>query len=58
MALANWVNCQVGIVRDKALIKDLKQREKWIPYLNSLVLSKRGADDKVLDLALPQNLGN
>lgn len=58
LALSNWINCKVGVVKDKALIKDFKNKGKYIPYLNSLVLSKRGADFKVLDLALPQNLGH
>jgi len=58
MQLANWINFGTGIVTDKNLIKSVRDSGKYINYLNSMLLKKRGTSIKELDLGLPQDMYN
>lgn len=56
LELAGWSNIKMGLVTEKPLIKELKRTEKYILYLNSLLLLKRDSSMKQLDLAVPQEI--
>jgi hypothetical protein len=49
--LTTWLHSTTGLVTDQALIRSLRDKKKYTPYLNTVVLSRRPGEFKVIDLA-------
>lgn len=49
--LTTWLHSTVGLVTDPNLIKSLRDQRKYTNFLNSVVLSRRPGEFKVLDFA-------
>mmetsp|Transcript_16906 Transcript_16906/g.30271 ORF Transcript_16906/g.30271 Transcript_16906/m.30271 type:complete len:534 (+) Transcript_16906:14256-15857(+) len=49
--LTTWLHAASGLVTDKALIKSLRDKKKYTNFLNSVVISRKPGEFKILDFA-------
>lgn len=52
LTLASWINLELAQVTDKSLIKSLRSKGKFVTHLDSILITRKDAKPRIMDLAL------